>query len=77
MRKSKAADARPQSHDLLDEQIAQKAYELYEQRGGGHGYDLDDWLAAERSIREEASQIGAPSKTKGKVVSMRRKKASS
>jgi hypothetical protein len=26
------------------------AYMLYEQRGRGDGYDLDDWLEAERRI---------------------------
>jgi hypothetical protein len=28
--------------------IAQRAYELYEQRGRQEGHDLDDWLKAER-----------------------------
>lgn len=37
-----------------DEQsrIAHRAYELYLERGGSHGQDWDDWLAAEREIRE-------------------------
>lgn len=30
--------------------IRSRAYELYLQRGGGHGRDLDDWLAAEREV---------------------------
>ena len=30
--------------------IAALAYELYMQRGGGHGHDLEDWLAAERQL---------------------------
>ena len=43
------------------ERIARRARELYEARGGEHGRDLDDWLAAEREIdaeieREEAEQ---------------------
>jgi hypothetical protein len=32
------------------EDIARRAYELYLQRGGGQGYDLDDWLQAEREL---------------------------
>ncbi len=28
--------------------IAQRAYELYEQRGRQEGHDLEDWLKAER-----------------------------
>jgi hypothetical protein len=35
------------------EQIARYAYRLYEERGGEHGHDLDDWLAAERALTAE------------------------
>ena len=35
------------------ERIARRARELYESRGGEHGRDLDDWLAAEREIDAE------------------------
>lgn len=35
------------------ERIARRARELYEARGGAHGRDLDDWLAAEREIDSE------------------------
>jgi hypothetical protein len=31
----------------LHEKIRERAYELYEKRGGKHGHDLDDWLKAE------------------------------
>ena len=34
-----------------DNDIARRAYELYLQRGGEHGGDLDDWLRAERELR--------------------------
>ncbi len=34
----------------LEEQIRFRAYELYVQRGGDHGRDLDDWLQAEFEI---------------------------
>jgi len=30
--------------------IAQRAYELYEQRGAGHGEDWNDWFQAEREL---------------------------
>ena len=33
------------------EEIAEAAYHRYIQRGGQHGYDFDDWLDAERSLR--------------------------
>jgi hypothetical protein len=32
------------------EEISQLAYHFYEQRGGGDGHDLDDWLAAEQEL---------------------------
>ncbi len=30
--------------------IARRAYELFLQRGGEHGRDWEDWLAAEREL---------------------------
>jgi hypothetical protein len=33
-------------------QVAYKAYEIFQQRGFQHGYDLDDWFQAERIIKE-------------------------
>ena len=35
----------------IEQQIQQRAYELYEQRGRTDGHDLDDWLQAESEIR--------------------------
>jgi hypothetical protein len=32
------------------EQVAQRAYERYQQRGGQHGGDQDDWYAAEQEL---------------------------
>ena len=41
----------------LQPQIAQKAYELWEQNGRVEGRDLEYWLEAERVIRNgQASQ---------------------
>jgi len=37
--------------DIYDE-IARVAYELYEKRGKAHGYELEDWLEAERIVME-------------------------
>jgi hypothetical protein len=34
----------------LHAQIARRAYEVWQERGGGHGQDLDDWLTAEEEI---------------------------
>lgn len=32
------------------ERVAQRAYELYLSRGCSDGYDVDDWLCAEREL---------------------------
>jgi hypothetical protein len=62
MAKTKGSDARPS-----DEEISQRAYELYLQRGSVPGHETDDWLQAEaelieaRRSAEEASPPGASS----------------
>lgn len=33
-----------------EEQIRKKAYELYEQRGCKPGYELEDWIEAEKMV---------------------------
>ncbi len=33
------------------EEIARRAYAIFRARGGTHGYDIDDWLQAERELR--------------------------
>ena len=51
-------------HEPTHEEIARRAYERYEQRGGAHAHDWDDWLQAERELRERARDrlhIDAPS----------------
>jgi hypothetical protein len=35
----------------IEQQIQQRAYELYDQRGRTDGQDLEDWLQAEREIK--------------------------
>jgi hypothetical protein len=37
--------------DLDRDRIAARAYELYLARGGGDGMDMEDWLVAERELR--------------------------
>ncbi|MGE3977023.1 MAG: DUF2934 domain-containing protein [Nitrospira sp.] len=36
--------------DDIQARIARAAYQLYEQRDRQDGYDLDDWLEAERQV---------------------------
>jgi len=38
----------------LDAEIRRRAYQLYVERGGEHGRDLDDWLQAKREFESGA-----------------------
>jgi outer membrane protein TolC len=40
------------SGQATDRDIARRAYELYEERGREHGHEVDDWLLAERDLRD-------------------------
>ena len=35
-----------------NEDIAKRAYEIFLARGASHGSDLEDWLQAERELRQ-------------------------
>ena len=39
--------------DQLTDMIRKKAYELYEKRGKKQGRDMDNWLEAERVIKQK------------------------
>ena len=41
------------SQDQLTDMIRKKAYELYEKRGKKSGCDMDNWLEAERMIKQK------------------------
>jgi hypothetical protein len=43
--------------DDLQQRIALRAYELYEGRGYGHGYALDDWIQAEREVLRQIPPV--------------------
>ena len=47
------------------QEIRQRAFEIHIERGGIYGCDLDDWLQAERELKEKystSSDEGAKSK---------------
>ncbi|MBI3048493.1 MAG: DUF2934 domain-containing protein [Acidobacteria bacterium] len=50
---STAAETR---RDPTHDEIAKAAYQRYLSRGGEHGRDFDDWLDAERDLRQRKSQ---------------------
>lgn len=39
------------------EQIAQRAYQLYESRGCENGRDMEDWFAAESELRNQNAPV--------------------
>ena len=41
-------------NSALDAKIRRRAYQLYVERGGEHGRDLDDWLQAKRELESGA-----------------------
>jgi hypothetical protein len=44
------------AHAPAEDDVARRAYALYEARGGEHGHDLDDWLTAETDVRQQRSR---------------------
>ncbi len=42
---------KPAFRKVSQEEIQKKAYELYEKRGRIDGYDLEDWLQAEKLVK--------------------------
>ena len=46
------------SNGNLEEEIRQRAYELFLQRGGTPGCENDDWLIAEREVLSRAAVAG-------------------
>ena len=50
VRPSGAEDRKGPRAAVTDDAIRGRAYELYEARGGELGWDLDDWLRAEREF---------------------------
>ena len=57
------------------EQIAERAFELYLERGGEDGHDLKDWFAAERELAdkelsmllEQLSAVASKARARGSV----------
>jgi hypothetical protein len=47
------------------EEIELRAYQIYIERGGALGQDVDDWLQAERELYEEYTKTGRMTKGAG------------
>ena len=47
----------PLANSIPDEDIARRAFELYEARGRQNGHDVEDWLQAEQELEEEQKRL--------------------
>ena len=46
-----AVESRNDQHqEIILATIAKRAYQLFERRGYAHGFDLDDWMTAEKEL---------------------------
>jgi hypothetical protein len=45
-----AENGAAQLHPGMEDEIRRRAYELYQERGGQHGFDQEDWRRAETEI---------------------------
>jgi hypothetical protein len=50
-RKNATTDQAQPDYEPTFEQIQMRAYEIYIQRGGQDGLDLEDWLQAEKELK--------------------------
>ena len=46
-------------HAPTDDEIQLRAYWIHLDSGGQHGYDLDDWLRAERELLVKSRRTGS------------------
>jgi Protein of unknown function (DUF2934) len=49
----------PIASGVMEGDIARRAFELYFDRGRGDGHDVDDWLNAERELRDASKSSAA------------------
>jgi hypothetical protein len=63
VRKPRTAKARP-----THEEIAQRAYEIYLERGRTAGDELEDWTRAERELVEERGRTRRKAAPKSKAA---------
>jgi hypothetical protein len=52
-----AVQAGVMGSEPTEDDIRRRAYERYLERGGEHGMDFEDWLAAERDLRGGKSEV--------------------
>lgn len=60
--------AAPPPVSVPHEEIALRAYELFEHDGRAHGHDLDHWLEAERQLVQTRAQANPARRVAGKAA---------
>jgi Protein of unknown function (DUF2934) len=58
----------PSTTPYVEQQIRERAYQIYLARGGQNGDEVADWIAAERELKESNQQKGK--KTRAAAVSL-------
>jgi hypothetical protein len=57
--KMPVAGLRHATPEVTPDAIARRAYEIYLNRGGAHGHDVDDWLQGERELHGSGERRSA------------------
>jgi hypothetical protein len=57
-RKASAGKRAKPSPQPAREDIERRAYEIYLERGGGEGGEMEDWLQAERELQQRHKRPG-------------------
>jgi hypothetical protein len=57
---ARSTKATPTAFIPCDDDIARRAFELYCARGCENGHDIEDWLQAERELREVTAAVDNP-----------------
>lgn len=63
-REKSSSESQPQtaSGDPTREEIEWRAHEIYLERGGTRGRDVEDWLKAEHELLEKYTKMGLKAK---------------
>ena len=56
-RSTKKGNGSTGRHNGDPDAVARRAYEIYLSRGGSHGSALEDWLEAERQIKQGSTPV--------------------
>ncbi len=46
--------------------VAERAYQLFQARGGEHGHDFEDWIRAEQELRKSKPRTTQANNARGK-----------